>query len=232
MTDSVSDKLSLESLSFIREAAIWAKLSYKEEQNESGLKLISDAQTDCQVLIVDKKDKYVLAFRGSESITDWTMNFKISKEDFHGMSYVHSGFMNQYNSVRLQILKTINQDREKPILCCGHSLGGALSTICALDLSLLTQRENVSCVTFGSPRVGDKYFRNVFATHVKKSFRICNSFDMIPHLPLRIHYKHVNKYICIKSEFSWNIFKYHSMDTYRKTIRNMFFTKYKKLNKK
>ena len=52
--------------------------------------------------------------------------------------------MNKYN------IKTLN--------VAGHSLGGALASIAAIQLHHEFPRLNICCYTFGSPRPGDKQF--------------------------------------------------------------------------
>ncbi len=40
------------------------------------------------------------------------------------------------------------------VICTGHSLGGALATLCAPWCAIEYPKADVRCVTFGSPRVG------------------------------------------------------------------------------
>jgi triacylglycerol lipase len=55
---------------------------------------------------------------------------------------VHKGFLTAYNSVRpalLQLLSKVVADGEPwHVYTTGHSLGGALATLCALDLKTST----------------------------------------------------------------------------------------------
>ena len=52
-----------------------------------------------------------------------------------------------------------------PILITGHSLGGALAVLSALDIKKeLMFNETISLYTFGAPRVGnDEFSDHVFA---------------------------------------------------------------------
>lgn len=44
------------------------------------------------------------------------------------------------------------------VLCCGHSLGGALATLASAWASYEYPDADVRCVTLGSPRVGNPAF--------------------------------------------------------------------------
>ncbi|KAI3823028.1 hypothetical protein L1987_10631 [Smallanthus sonchifolius] len=77
----------------------------------------------------------------------------------------------------------------------GHSLGGALATLLALELSSsqLAKRGaiNVTMYNFGSPRVGNKKFADVYNQRVKDSWRVVNHRDIIPSVPRLMGYCHV-----------------------------------------
>jgi nuclear pore complex protein Nup85 len=55
---------------------------------------------------------------------------------------VHSGFLTAYDSVKVKVLRLVDQltagaTAEQPweVYVTGHSLGGALATLCAYDLA-------------------------------------------------------------------------------------------------
>ena len=67
----------------------------------------------------------------------------------------------------------------------GHSMGGALAHIAALDLHELFCRRvtRISLITFGSPRVGNAAFAALLEKHVKRSIRFVNKKDAVPGQP-------------------------------------------------
>lgn len=72
----------------------------------------------------------------------------------------------------------------------GHSLGGALATHAAADLSFLYKRGgsiSVKLTTFGSPRVGDLVFSNWLQAQLVSSWRMTHYCDPVPHLPPTLH---------------------------------------------
>ncbi|OSX68866.1 hypothetical protein BU14_2155s0002, partial [Porphyra umbilicalis] len=59
-------------------------------------------------------------------------------DSFLGRATVHTGFSTAYLSVRREVVETVMalyRDRRRPIHLTGHSLGGALATLCSYDLA-------------------------------------------------------------------------------------------------
>ena len=90
-----------------------------------------------------------------------------------------------YLSVRDELLEILNQkynDHHSKIRIIGHSLGGALATIMALDIIWNVKwvakiRENVLVRTFGCPCVGNAYFVGFFNEQVIDSNRYFITLD-------------------------------------------------------
>jgi predicted lipase len=76
-------------------------------------------------------------------------------------------------------------EKGTPFLVTGHSLGGALAAVCALDLSLsgLVDSSVLKLYTFGEPRVGDKLFAAAVDIAVPNAYRVVHWEDIVPHLP-------------------------------------------------
>ena len=69
-------------------------------------------------------------------------------------------------------------------------LGGALAALCALDVQYNFPEKDVSCYTYGSPKVGNSDFRQSYDKRVPKTYRFVNSADTVPSLPPG-RYEHV-----------------------------------------
>ncbi len=103
----------------------------------------------------------------------------------------------------------------------GHSLGGALATLLALDLSLNTAIGTPKVYTFGSPRVGDPLFARLYNSHIKESYRIVEKYDPIQAVPLIPAYWHVQKRECIKMKWNWWPRSHHRLQTYIDVLQRM-----------
>jgi pimeloyl-ACP methyl ester carboxylesterase len=77
------------------------------------------------------------------------------------------------------------------VTICGHSLGGALATLLALDVAANTVFNEPAVYSYGSPRTGDSLFASTYNQVVKNSYRIANRLDIVPTLPPPIDYEHV-----------------------------------------
>jgi len=151
---------------------------------------------DCQVFHVEYDDVLMVCFRGTESKLDIWADLNITKEIFkldnlpeEVWPEVHEGFLTQFNSIKDKIDDACSNAEN--IVFCGHSLGGALATLASLHYAYKHLNTSVSCVTFGSPRVGDYEFKRLFDHKIKMSLRYVNDNDPIPCLPTSWRYKHV-----------------------------------------
>ena len=70
----------------------------------------------------------------------------------------------------------LQEKKERPLYICGHSLGGAMATICATRYL-----EAKELYTYGSPRVFNK--ERVLRLHVPHK-RHVNNNDAVPRVPL------------------------------------------------
>jgi len=118
-------------------------------------------------------------------------------------AYVHRGFYDAYKMVQAQTRANVATALKKCPSCTlrvsGHSLGGALATHAAADLSFVykanTTAPGIKLTTFGSPRVGDFTFSSWLDRQLKSSWRMTHYCDPVPHLPptLReINWHHVS----------------------------------------
>jgi predicted lipase len=65
---------------------------------------------------------------------------------------------NEEQNIGLTLKKLSEGSTPTRVLCCGHSLGGALATLAATWASFEYPEADVRCVTLGSPRVGNPAF--------------------------------------------------------------------------
>ena len=155
-----------------------------------------DTGLDC--FIKSEDDITWVVFRGTETdnlndvCTD-ALTFRVKTPFLPEECKIHAGFLMQYKSSRSLIIDIIQTLNNPKVVCTGHSLGGALATICALDTETNIAGEiETFCVTFGSPRVGGRHFCNLFNSLIDNSFRFVDVNDPIPRVPFRAWgFKHV-----------------------------------------
>ncbi|KAJ3329925.1 hypothetical protein HDU76_006873 [Blyttiomyces sp. JEL0837] len=138
----------------------------------------------------------IVAFRGSTSIQNWIADLVFAKVDtrysdnLDSRIQVHSGFLETWNSV-----KNVTRDAVKSLVLknpgysvtfAGHSLGGAVAVLAALDLADcgIVDLAKTNIATTGQPRIGNKAFSAYFNSQPFASVtRTVNQNDIVPHYP-------------------------------------------------
>jgi len=152
----------------------------------------------------EKGNHIHVAFRGTlaESIANWLTNVKFIRQKWkHGTTTlsVHSGFLQAYLSVSADVKNFVYEAMDNgkctqcSIIVTGHSLGGAMAQIAALDMRQYTN--SVHVITFGSPRVGGPDFATYFAQTVTSHLRMVNENDIVTKLPTTyiLGYRHTTQ---------------------------------------
>lgn len=184
-------------------------------------KFISNKETDVQtgITINDKDKRICVVFRGSESLYDWYYDLNIFKHTLSDNIKVHKGFYTQLtnNGVCDSLIEEVkNKLKEYPnyeIFITGHSLGAALSTLFGYILSHDID-ELVTVVSFASPRVGNKYWKNAFEK--KKNlmhYRVTNNKDIVTAFPT-FRYRHVGTNIRVTDTNVETFFNYQDNSWY------------------
>nr|WP_188540824.1 lipase family protein [Paenibacillus segetis] len=141
--------------------------------------------------ILQSQQDIIIAFRGTSSTTNWISNVLASQKRFKYIKVdclTHRGFTGIYSSARSEIISRLSTlSSDKTLYVTGHSLGGALATLCAIDIAANTTFNSPNLFTYGSPRVGDPDFANAFKKYICNSYRIANPFDVVPHAPPTIY---------------------------------------------
>lgn len=141
--------------------------------------------------VIESPKEVIIAFRGTSSTTNWISDIIASQKTFqYTKEYclTHRGFTDIYSSARDEIYSVLSKmEQDKTLYITGHSLGGALATLCAVDLAANTDFSPPYLFTYGSPRVGDPAFANVCSTYVPNSYRIANPFDVVTYTPPSIY---------------------------------------------
>ena len=157
----------------------------------------SKKSTKC---FIAHNDKFALVvFRGS---TIWkkrgkfdikiAMAYLITDADIRFVTWeqggrVHRGFKNALDDIWDELSLHLEKLKRKglKIWFGGHSLGGALATLAAHRFT-----HAAGAYTYGSPRVGDRDFRNLYDI---ATYRIINNSDIVAKVPPGGYYRHVGE---------------------------------------
>lgn len=173
-------------------------------------------------------------FNGSNDVKDWFDNFNTKRTKLYlNNTYcgkVHKGFFNYYENIKSKFMQIIYDNIYcKQIHITGYSLGGSC-VIAALDASFLDDCPPINVVTFGSPRIGNTSFANIYKTRIANSYRVVNENDPVVKAIWPIRYTHVEKkyflpdnekknWLKIKHFFTKALhLKCHSMEEYIKKL--------------
>ncbi|PHH67263.1 hypothetical protein CDD81_3032 [Ophiocordyceps australis] len=162
----------------------------------------------CGYIALDAHSRgLIVAFRGTYSITNTIVDLSTMPQAY--MPYtgpgaascrnctVHMGFLESWRNVRSMILPQLialkAKDPALPIHLIGHSLGGAIACLAAVELKTLLGWENVVVTTFGEPRVGNyqlaRFIDDVFQLDKLDNApspwyrRVTHASDPVPLLP-------------------------------------------------
>jgi len=179
----------------------------------------------------DPAGNVVVAIRGTEGIFEWLQDARflaIPCPILPGAGFSEDGFTAVYESLRQTadphsarlagILPSLPYPNPvKSLTICGHSLGGALATLFALDVAA-HQTANAAAAaaagagaigagasagaastlmpaptvyTYASPHTGDASFVDTYNQLVPKTCRVTNRLDIVPKVPLPPPYQHV-----------------------------------------
>jgi hypothetical protein len=147
----------------------------------------------------------VIAIRGTEGIPEWVQDAKFGTKACFFLpeaGETEDGFTDMYKSFAVgnpkgpsttASLATVFGARQvSSLTICGHSLGGALATLQALDAASNSRFKNPTAYTYASPRAGNSQFARAYNLRVPNTFRIANRVDLVPKLPLSPPYDHVH----------------------------------------
>ncbi|XP_019420123.1 PREDICTED: lipase-like [Lupinus angustifolius] len=161
------------------------------------MELVVDVEHCLQAFVGVAEDPHaiIIAFRGTNehSLQNWIADlyWKQHEINYPGMDdvMVHRGFYTAYHNttIRPAILDAVERAKkfygDVHIIVTGHSMGGAMAAICALDLTVNLHEKNVQVMTFGQPRFGNSAFASLYFKQVPNTIRVTHDHDVVPHLP-------------------------------------------------
>ena len=222
----------------MRQLALASALAYQRST-------VDDPFTDAQATVEMAGDNIIVAFRGSSAPKDFLQDAEfwmteLMWSDHATVAEVHHGFLEDFNAINVAVVEQVKKllaaygstESRPTIYLTGHSLGGALAILCALEFA--RQKLAVTQVTtFGGPRVGNAAFRNIYdtcpvgdeVTRLKSNspgtnqslltsaptlkditFRVVNQNDIVPRTPgVLLGYHHVGQEIFLPAGTGWQL---------------------------
>jgi triacylglycerol lipase len=180
----------------------------------------------------------VLAFRGTADFPDDIADIRFSQVTYpydSNAGMTHIGFTQVYDSCRAAVIATVTAlPAGITLYITGHSLGGAVATLAALDVAVNTPFKQPIIYTIASPRAGDPNFANrvdsTLLTGSISRWRVVNMFDLVPLLPPRdifdplddktYFYQHFTDYVPV-AFFKGGAIANHRLENYIAAIAQM-----------
>lgn len=182
----------VDNLSLLRQSLLFAELSkvsyYRPDivnaaLSAAGFENIEFFDRDgAQAYVFESQHDCIVVCRGTEP-NEWND----IKADVNALTVlaetagrVHRGFKREVDDLWPRLERSL-KDNEKPLWFAGHSLGGAMATICAGRCKLAEIPSNpTGLFTYGSPRVGtQRYINYVKIPH----YRWVNNNDVVTRVP-------------------------------------------------
>lgn len=166
-----------------------------ENDLEYSCEVHGSAQFDTKCFMYELEDRVGIVFNGTTDLEHVLADMRIAQDDLSNFitgaasgEMVHQGFNQAFLSMRAGVEFWLGLDevrKKKPVFLAGHSMGGALATICArylLELEQYKDPAQLCLVTFGSPCVGNNNFREVMNRGVGEMWRLVCEDDIVPTL--------------------------------------------------
>ncbi len=188
--------------------------------------------------LLESKNNLILAFKGTSiRVFDLSIDLNLYQAKYPFVSdagRTHEGFTYLYSCLRHLIIPSLcayAKQGKRDLYITGYSLGGAIATLAALDISKHTPFRYPKVYSFGAPRVGDPNFAMAYDLRIKENIRVVNVHDYIPLEPQAVirppftkrglNYQHVKGYFPISfqckkgnSPLKFPLLKNHQLDTY------------------
>lgn len=186
-------------------------------------------------LVGKKGTKYAgqafIMFRGTQYLADWLTNLNIGVTRSKSGHPLHDGFNTTFKTM-LPHLKTFVaaavKNGVRTFHCIGHSLGGALATICA-EWIKSSQGIKPFLYTFGSPRVGlsgfaERCTNSLTGSHIFRAYHRTDVVPMIPPWPF-VHTPFRGQDYYIPSPGLHPGSKWHDMGLYYDSVEELSWDK-------
>jgi len=176
----------------------------------------------------DATQTAIVSFRGTETPEDWLQDFDslaVPFPDIPASGLVHQGFDAVYQTIRDSVIAGVDAAKVNAtsMWITGHSLGGAIALLAAIDFAKNAVPPLVSQLyTFAGPRVGDESFQALFDAAIPLCYRVVNRWDIVPQLPPPPLFIHVGQAVDIDGGFTLDLAQAHSLlESYKPGLQKL-----------
>lgn len=190
------------------QCAQWSNMAYASSCDSlTNASYVECDGCDADCVIFDADKHLVIAVRGTTSKEDMFCDVHVVQtllEDIPDV-LVHSGFNMQYKAlssvVNQRVMKHLVEGGS--LICTGHSLGAGVAALFAVSYGIRFPQK-VSYYGFGSPRQGNRVFKQLMASTTLTSISVKNQRDpvcaSIPSVCLPSRYEHAGLRVCIGTD--------------------------------
>lgn len=150
-------------------------------------------KADLQCRLWFSQTEVFVAFRGTDSLRDVQLDVKFKKQSARRLtgeekSKIHRGFLEAFFCENFQekLFSKLKNSGAQKIYFTGHSLGGAMAVLAALDYRLKEQNSEIWVITFGCPRVGNRAFCRLYERKILEVVHVQNGNDIVTKMPPRL----------------------------------------------
>jgi hypothetical protein len=170
-----------------------------------------------EVLIERRGACLYICFKGCSTLSDFITSVDIRNCRIHGEAVgIHNGFCERSKSlkseVQYNILSNCMEHNITDVVFTGHSAGGSTAKIFSLfSYDDIGKDINLHCYTFGSPKTGDKHFKEAIEECLRDNLlRIETYNDIVCLIPMQKRFQHVGEGLIIEDG---NIFNSNELIT-------------------
>lgn len=231
ISDAVLRSAMASKLAYARNTNLVATFPIKKQllSDEDKFRVIHSPSTSAHAYIWSTgKTSHLISFRGSHNAFEIVKYIDSRQIPFSFCEHhvkVHKRIYEMFFSLEPMITNELfvngNFASKQSITFCGHSLGGSLAMFASAYYSHMTNmNHNITCHTFGAPKLGDANFVEWFRTYVKDSVNVYNKSDVVPLFPFGESFVNdASITICLQRTTN-NAIEDHDLDTYITNIRN------------
>ena len=166
------------------------------EEIEELKKKFKDETYNYQIIVNDQYKKIILLFPGTRnSVSQLVKEFLGSTLKDYGIDGIkcQKYFLELFESMKERVFKSLdniykkNEDaKEYQIIFQGHSLGGATATLHAFEYANNHKSQSTVLITYGSPNVGNKEFKEAIDKLIPTIYRVVKNGDIVATIPPKI----------------------------------------------